>query len=755
MDIVNEIEELKRGMVISENNLIEVFKCGIRGGMRRSLKTNSLVLLSYQNVPPYRTARKENGIWKYTGMGKIGDQSLDYMQNKNLLYSIEKGINVYLFIVDQKEYKFVDQVFLAGKPVVEIQEDEFGEKRNALVFPLIEVGEKIEALEFLYSQPKHYLENINVLEFPQYSLSLHSVDPLAELMIENDIDTITGPGGWFFTKTKFFNNPNTKSKYKSGFIDEITDGDRLVSKGIVFEGQNKFINPFYKSTAFLRKEPLQGKQDNVISGFLIHEVQYKYPNADWMKVKFLEEKILYINERINPFVSLIIGPNGTGKSTVLGNIQKIFLDAFNYSNSRETHHISKEVEYKVIYQMGSDIFQINHQKDNNHKDYYKNNKLVPSYEMSVPKKVIAVAFSINDRFTFNQQSNDSNDRYSYLGIKSSDNIAKIGETTRNLVLNILLSSQKDNFNQNLKFITDFIDVEPIFKIKYTLKKGTLEEVINEKNIVRLQNKLRNQPKREQENINFIEGKDIIEFYSNLIDGKYDQEIFNVKQKSISIDFDFSTNEEYYQYYDEFYILWHLYELGIFNELTVYLKKGSFYKLENASSGEAQYVTTLINIISNIENDSLVIIDEPETSLHPNWQYKYIYGIREIFKKYSSCHFVMATHSHFFIADLVPESSSITSIRKGDGHDIISELHDEKTFGWSPDDILYNIFNMKTSRNFYLEEDLRKLLSYISSGETEYISEIESIFDKLEQLTLRPNDPLKKVIESARSNFENA
>ncbi|WP_217578984.1 hypothetical protein, partial [Mesorhizobium sp. GbtcB19] len=137
----------------------------------------------------------------------------------------------------------------------------------------------------------------------------------------------------------------------------------------------------------------------------------------------------------------------------------------------------------------------------------------------------------------------------------------------------------------------FIGVEPVFKISYSLKNGVLEEVINEKGIVRLQNNLRNKPKREQENINFVDSKDIIDFYRNLISGKYAQGIFNIKQKSISINFNFSANEEYYQYYDEFSILWHLYELGIFKELTVSLKKDSFYKLENASSGEAQYITT--------------------------------------------------------------------------------------------------------------------------------------------------------------------
>ncbi|HFR4168447.1 TPA: AAA family ATPase [Bacillus cereus] len=767
MTKVEKIEDLKKGTIINNKNLTELFKCSPRGGMRRSLRTNSLVLLSYKNRKPYKDISKKNGLWQYTAMGRNGNQKLDFMSNKTVLNSNETGVKLYLFSVENDKYEFIDRVLLAGEPKQEKQEGEDGKERDVWIFQLIEVGKEANIFEFLLSCSRDKLEKTdNILSFPRYELSLHSVDPLSNLMRMQGIDTLTSPGGWFFTSSKFFNNSNTKSKYKNGYINEIIEKDSKVSKGIVFEGQNKFINPFYGTRKY--RTPIKREKTTKFSeefGFLMHKVEYKYPKSGWVKVEFIPKEISDNVNRNTPFVSLIIGPNGTGKSTVLSNLQKIYLDAFNYASSRGTEYISRDVEYKIVYQMGTDFYEICYEKNVNDenrnenpiysKEYYKNEKKVSFYEVNLPKKVLASAFSINDRFTFEQNNEDSNKRYSYLGIKSGNNIARVGETTRNLVLNILQSSQKDYFDRNLKYITDFINVEPTFRIKYVLKKGKLNDLIDNNNIIKLQNRLRVQSKKEKEQISFIDDKDITDFLSKLLENQYESEIFRFDSNFISIDFNFRQEGIYHEYYDELYILWHLYELGILNEPIVFLKKGEFYKLEDASSGEAQYITTLINILSNVEKDSLVIIDEPETSLHPNWQYKYVNGIREIFKNYNSCHFIMATHSHFLISDLAPETSSIVSFRRINDSELITELHDDKTFGWSPDDILYNIFHMKTARNYYLEEDLTKLLSFISSGEEDKKEEIELILHKLSKLTLKPNDPLNHIIENARRYLTNA
>lgn len=48
----------KIGQIVSHNEIIEEFKCGNMGGMRRSLATNSLILISDHT----KTCMKINGL---------------------------------------------------------------------------------------------------------------------------------------------------------------------------------------------------------------------------------------------------------------------------------------------------------------------------------------------------------------------------------------------------------------------------------------------------------------------------------------------------------------------------------------------------------------------------------------------------------------------------------------------------------------------------------------------------------------------
>lgn len=123
------------GKLISNSELIEVFKVGNMGGMRRSLATNSLVLVSDHTKGVYDD-RWENNICFYTGMGLKGDQTLS-SQNKTLYESDQNGIVVYLFEVHTPgQYRFHGQVRLAGKPFQESQLDTDGQSRSVWIFPL-------------------------------------------------------------------------------------------------------------------------------------------------------------------------------------------------------------------------------------------------------------------------------------------------------------------------------------------------------------------------------------------------------------------------------------------------------------------------------------------------------------------------------------------------------------------------------------------------------------------------------------------
>jgi HNH endonuclease len=128
------IEDLQINSVIDNNQLCEIFKCAPQGGMRRSHRTNTLVLISdrtklYQDI-------KKNGIYYYTGMGQVGDQELK-SQNKTLAESKTNGVAVHFFeVLKPRQYAYRGEVELAGKPYIDRQEDVNGNMRNVWIFPL-------------------------------------------------------------------------------------------------------------------------------------------------------------------------------------------------------------------------------------------------------------------------------------------------------------------------------------------------------------------------------------------------------------------------------------------------------------------------------------------------------------------------------------------------------------------------------------------------------------------------------------------
>lgn len=129
--------ELIEGQTLSNEEICEKFKCSPQGGMRRSLTTNTLVLISNYSDPtvPYHD-RWIGNILHYTGMGTTGDQSLTN-QNKKLAESDQTDLGIFYFEVFQPQrYIYRGRVLLAEKPYQEAQEDLKGNLRSVWIFPL-------------------------------------------------------------------------------------------------------------------------------------------------------------------------------------------------------------------------------------------------------------------------------------------------------------------------------------------------------------------------------------------------------------------------------------------------------------------------------------------------------------------------------------------------------------------------------------------------------------------------------------------
>jgi predicted ATP-binding protein involved in virulence len=193
----------------------------------------------------------------------------------------------------------------------------------------------------------------------------------------------------------------------------------------------------------------------------------------------------------------------------------------------------------------------------------------------------------------------------------------------------------------------------------------------------------------------------------------------------------------------------LYSIGLLvdPQIEIIYKNGEKYSLEDSSSGEMNLITSLIGIIASFKQNSLLFIDEPEISLHPNWQMRYISLIKELFSNeiFNSSHIVIATHSHFLVSDLDGESSKIIGLTNSNGLKTVEFGDKLNTFGWSAEDVLFRVFNVTSSRNHYFEMAIAELLDllYVKSNKTDRINEI---LIELKRLKISKDDPLNELIE---------
>jgi len=78
------------------------------------------------------------------------------------------------------------------------------------------------------------------------------------------------------------------------------------------------------------------------------------------------------------------------------------------------------------------------------------------------------------------------------------------------------------------------------------------------------------------------------------------------------------------------------------------KQGSSFRVGAASSGERELLIYLFAIYALNVRDALIVIDEPELHLHPRWQ-RTLLGMFEHLSSETGNQFIMATHSPVFVS----------------------------------------------------------------------------------------------------------
>lgn len=157
--------------------------------------------------------------------------------------------------------------------------------------------------------------------------------------------------------------------------------------------------------------------------------------------------------------------------------------------------------------------------------------------------------------------------------------------------------------------------------------------------------------------------------------------------------------------------------------------GDEFDINQLSSGEKQLFLRTLSIKMLEPENSIILIDEPELSLHPKWQQRII----DVYKKIGKNNqIIVATHSPHVLGSVSNENIFLLSKNKKGEIIVLSGDELYTSYGQSADRILEDIMGLETSRNpkiFNLLNECRKMVDdnkYNTKEFEEKYSKLKSI-----------------------------
>lgn len=208
----NFIPKFPIGSTVDNRQIVDEFECNPQGGMRRSYKTNTLIIISKHIGArgKYYDDKLIDGIYYYTGQGLEGNQSLRFLQNKTLSESKSNDVGVHLFeVFKEKEYIYQGTVRLASEPFQSEQVDIAGDMRKVWIFPLVLIEDKNPSTII----PKMLLDDV-------FSKQVKS----AESMGIDELANLAHSAGSPASSRKTYSNTYTRNPYIAAYTKRRAGG---------------------------------------------------------------------------------------------------------------------------------------------------------------------------------------------------------------------------------------------------------------------------------------------------------------------------------------------------------------------------------------------------------------------------------------------------------------------------------------------------------------------------------------------------
>jgi AAA15 family ATPase/GTPase len=180
-----------------------------------------------------------------------------------------------------------------------------------------------------------------------------------------------------------------------------------------------------------------------------------------------------------------------------------------------------------------------------------------------------------------------------------------------------------------------------------------------------------------------------------------------------------------------------------------------------SEGEQQLLTVLGLLRFTAEEESLFLLDEPDTHLNPRWSIDYLQYLEKFIGtdkvNRESCHVVLTTHNPLAIADLVKEQVQILKRNMDDLSVIVTPPNDDPRGMSFSGIVTSNMFDVPAAMGNYLRNHLEEKRDLSNSEEPldeQQQERLKELNEELEQYGFRheARDPLFQEYLRARSDY---
>ncbi len=449
-----------------------------------------------------------------------------------------------------------------------------------------------------------------------------------------------------------------------------------------------------------------------------------------------------------PLYSVLIGTNGVGKSCLMKEIVDFFIDIHSCKNESNPSLSSankgrlKGIRYHID---GVECEVIRLKKNYLTK---ANGHYCSLNDLRIPS-IVACHFGAFDKFPTQKVNGSTQTRYDvtcYKYVGAHVNGSMISSSAIAFRLLFTLNEQMNDWQrQNICSILDFIGYDHRVSLSYSLvmKSKTDGAVLDA--IKQRVNKDKEYSKLDKQQKN-VKATQLYNFYKK-------KTSTGNSRHDYDIDFDKDIAKE--ESHDELQSIYKLKQCELVNSTNViFHKQGCDITSEDMSSGEFAMLSTVLSI-SAAANDphTLVLLDEPELSLHPNWQMTLIDNLDRALSN-QVCQLLIATHSHMLVSDLPMKRSSVTQVEKDERGNLLANSISECTYGWSAEEVLLKVFKTATDRNRYFGERIGKLLEKMGSN-TITPKEVKAELNELQEISMHLSkiDPMKQILNTIVETYQ--